>query len=350
MDPKAIEYAVQFLLENGLDVVVLLHDNDSTGIKAARATKKKFIADHPFNYLTTGMEEELCIRHGGMHAGKDFINLGRSLLPKDKVRLNGKSSGPFSWGCSDRCKKYITTVFRKIVYMNDTVEGLKSDFEHFLNGHLLGDHGNSFCAKYGKCHSSDTPRLDGQLYGEALKDFRKRWCNIDMLKKYLNCRDTNFEESSNCLMISLYPKRLFGSSGVPYDVAAHTIPLMLNCGGWNFIKLLYAELRLEVPPVLAKVVDQIEAKYYKKALRQATQKYKNRVVMLKKLRTGQYLKNQRGVQHGKLIRKHDGSGSGNRRCGYCRREGLEVYSHRAGSKCPFFNKYSKKATNNGKTT
>ncbi len=44
------------------------------------------------------------------------------------------------------------------------------------------------------------------------------------------------------------------------------------------------------------------------------------------------------------------SGSGKRRCGYCRREGLEVYSHSTGSKCPFFNKYSKKATSNDKAT
>ena len=54
--------------ENGLDVQVLLHDNDSTWIKVARI-EKNFFRENP----DCGMDETvrfLCQRHGSL-AGKE---------------------------------------------------------------------------------------------------------------------------------------------------------------------------------------------------------------------------------------------------------------------------------------
>jgi hypothetical protein len=359
MDPESIKKGVKMLLDNGLDVTLLLHDNDSTGIKVARATKKKFRDDNPNSNFSEGIQEELCIRHGGGHAGKDFINLARSLLPVHKVRVSGRQSGPFTWGCSDACKKYITTCFRNIVYMNDTVEGLEKDFSLFLEHHLFGEHDNTFCYKYGyqKCHESKTPKLTHDLFDKVVQDFKKRWCTKVTLEKYINCRDTNFEESANFTMITLYPKRLFGSSGVGYDIAAHTIPLMLNQGGWNFLLKLYENLGMMVPQQLAAVVDSLEAEYLRHAVKKVGKTYKNRVVQLKKIRSGQYLKNQKGYQHGKKVRKHDRTGNGEsngasssstggkkrrgRRCGICMKKGIEEYKHSTGKKCPYFVEYQR---------
>ena len=51
MDPASIEAAVKRLLGNGLDVVQLLHENDTTGTKRARDTKKKWMDDNPDSNL-----------------------------------------------------------------------------------------------------------------------------------------------------------------------------------------------------------------------------------------------------------------------------------------------------------
>ena len=83
-------------------------------------------------------------------------------------------------------------------------------------------------------------------------------------------------------------------------------------------------------------------------------------MQLKKIRSGQYLKNQKGYQHGKKVRKHDGqltrnsesngaSGSSigkkrGRRCGLCMKKGIETYEHSTGKKCPFFAEYKSEKT------
>ena len=46
------------------------------------------------------------------------------------------------------------------------------------------------------------------------------------------------------MMIALYPKRLYTRSGLNYDIAAHTIPLLLNLGGWNFLSKLITSMGL----------------------------------------------------------------------------------------------------------
>ena len=147
-------------------------------------------------------------------------------------------------------------------------------------------------------------------------------------------------------MISLYPKRMFGTNGVAYDVAAHSIPLMLNRGGWKFLTTLFEAMGMEVPHVLATVVDDIENEVLQKALRQATTKFKNRVVLLKKMRSNQYLKNKKGLEHGKKVRKHDGDNSvgpskrRKRRCGICLKlKGIETTAHSTGKKCPYYEEY-----------
>ena len=104
----------------------LLH----TGIKKARIAKNSFLrtlSNEIKAKYTDTVEEELCIRHGGSQLGKDWQNTARRILQETGfgylVRKNGKSSGPYTWICSDFAKKYITTCFRDIALRNTTVEG-----------------------------------------------------------------------------------------------------------------------------------------------------------------------------------------------------------------------------------
>ena len=94
-------------------------------------------------------------------------------------------------------------------------------------------------------------------------------------------------------------------------------------------------------------IDDIEKYVLERGLRMLTDKYKNRVVQLKKMRSNQYIKNKKGIEHGKLVRKHENqtldSGRAKkrkRRCGICRDfKGIEEYGHSTGSKCPYYEEF-----------
>ena len=113
--------------------------------------------------------------------------------------------------------------------MNDTVEGLVKDFSLFLDHHLFGEHNNEFCYKWVQIIATNQRHQNGIVIRYCGIRLQKRWCTKTVLSKYLNCRDTNFEESANFIMISLYPKRLFGV--VELIMTLQLIPLMLNQGG-----------------------------------------------------------------------------------------------------------------------
>ena len=95
-------------------------------------------------------------------------------------------------------------------------------------------------------------------------------------------------------------------------------------------------------------IGELEREFYSHAAKKVKQKYKNRVVMLKKLRSGQYLKTKgTGYEHGKKVRKHEDEATGvkkrKRRCGWCLKEGIVTTKHTNGKKCPFYEQYGKKS-------
>lgn len=51
---------------------------------------------------------------------------------------------------------------------------------------------------------------------------------------------------------------------------------------------------MKVPQQLSTAVDSLENEYLRHAVKKVGKTYKNRIVQLKKIRSGQYLKNQKG--------------------------------------------------------
>ena len=128
-------------------------------------------------------------------------------------------------------------MFRFIVKRAKTAEEAKTEMDGFRK-HLEGNHENNpFCTAYGSCLEADynTTRPDIKN-AEKLKILDKwfiKWVNIDILKKYVGCYDTNLEESSNFLMTMFMEKQLF--SRVKYEIAARSVALFRNEKGWNFL-------------------------------------------------------------------------------------------------------------------
>jgi hypothetical protein len=238
MDPQGIYDTVKFLLSEGIEVVTFLHDNDAKGFQACVRAKKHYMNDNPNSGISDTVRELLCARHGASHAGKYMMTLAREELPVGLKKVNGRD---YCWLASDKCRRYFTKMFRFIVKRAKTAEEAKTEMDGFRK-HLEGNHENNpFCTAYGSCLEADynTTRPDIKN-AEKLKILDKwfiKWGNIDILKKYVGCYDTNLEESSNFLMIMFMEKRLF--SRVKYEIAARSVALFRNEKGWNFlIKIL----------------------------------------------------------------------------------------------------------------
>ena len=212
---------------------------------------------------------------------------------------------------------------------------------------------NIFCKKYGKCLTKEErakikgrPNLHHDHHDKIVQDIVRRWCTKEVLQKYLNLRDTNFEESSNFLMISLYEKRLYSSSGLGYDLACHTVPLLLNKGGWYFFVELFKKLNIDVPSTMLNVLKQVEGQIATTAMRKVTNAYKKRTIVLKKIRSSQYKNHDRhGIETNKHKKKKKKktpiiANSGEKRkrkCMECfRMLNQVVYTHCGGSKCPYY--------------
>jgi hypothetical protein len=136
MDPSAIVDAVTRLLEQGFDVVELLHDNDAKGIKAARTVKKRWINGVEHHGLTIcacggemtnadgnscvngslclGIAESLCIRHGATHAGKEMNAIARDDADVGLSAAIRKRSNRWHFLCGDKGRVYFSKVYRDI--------------------------------------------------------------------------------------------------------------------------------------------------------------------------------------------------------------------------------------------
>ena len=336
MDPKSIEDAIQLLLDNGFDPVLLLHDNDAKGIKRAREIKKRALELEPVGStryqrcvchgkmqdkngdfcvdgsLCFGINESLCSRHGAGHAGKEMMDIARNHPEVALPRNVRKKSTRWHWLCSDKCKRYFSKMYRQIAIDSNEASDMQIRLEGLLE-HMQNIHTSKYCHEHGACCE---PLGEGDVYEQSfvarteeekavLNKWFKKYGDLAICQKYTSAKDTNAEEHLNSIMIMLMEKKLFSCDAVRYEICAMICALFLNERGWNFEKELYKLVGYDQPRSWEEVVDRREEDA------RTTQMHKNsalglsRRVELGGLRTGQNKNSKKYTDHRSNTRHND---------------------------------------------
>jgi hypothetical protein len=145
MDPVGLSKFVVDLLEFGLDVITIIHDDDTTGFNKAKKAKDEYIAAHPEAMFTPELKELLCLRHGAKNVAKSFVKLFKeSDLPRHYKKIGNRNT----WQCSTDAIRYMSKVFRDIMIKNTEVEEARTQMRDMCLFHLTGRcrEPNNFCS------------------------------------------------------------------------------------------------------------------------------------------------------------------------------------------------------------
>ena len=353
IDASSVEKATLLLLNSGLDLVHLLHDNDAGGILRCRFTKAKWMQSHQDHGLSTcscgcsaqrndvicdasldfsyydkdhkkqysrnvccGVAESLCVRHGGKHCGRAIKKYAKN----GKDQENGidaerrKVSNRWHWLCSDGASRYFTLIFRKIARECESAIEYCEMWDQVFE-HLAGTHTSKWCADYGTCQEpgySPTFVTTHKDEERVIEIFKSVWCTEVIANKYKACSDTNAEEGLNNIMIMLLEKKLYGSDGVRYDLCSWACCLFANERGWHFELDVHKALGIDVPHLHIDWIDYLEKSKANVMKNKSTGEEIDRRGDLAKIRRSKTAKDkaQKATEHRKKTRHEEISRNG----------------------------------------